>query len=317
MCWPLSSARYRGRVTWTAAALIALSAVLHAGWNYVSKRRSPTMGFFSIAAATAAVLMIPVLVANVELVDDVPGAVWLLLVFTGVAQAVYVHGLAGAYAGGDISLAYPLARALPVLAVAGVGFLLGRGDQIGTLSLIGMVLILIGCVVLPLPHFRRLVWADYRGVVYVMAAVAAIGTTGYTLIDDGALTRLESLIDDVTGQTRVTLFYISLQAGATALGIVGLTVARSVTRRQLRAVIGDRSLLRTGMLTGAVITATYGLALAAMAYVSDVSYVAAFRQLSIPIGAALGIVVAGESRHRPKLIGVAVITFGLVLVGLG
>ena len=304
-------------MTWTAVGLIALSAVLHAGWNYVSKRRSPTMGFFSVAAVTAALLMIPVFAVNLDLVGGVPSAVWLLLVLTGMAQAVYVHGLAGAYAGGDISLAYPLARALPVLAVAGIGFLLGRGDRISTLSIVGMILIMAGCVVLPLPHFRRLVWGDYRGVVYVMAVIAAIGTTGYTLIDDGALTRLELLIDSATSQTRVTLFYVSLQAAATALGIVGLTVARSATRRQFQAVLRDRSLRRTGMLTGLVITATYGLALAAMAYVSDVSYVAAFRQLSIPIGAALGIVVAGEPRHRPKLIGVAVITFGLVLVGLG
>jgi len=275
------------------------------------------MGFFSIAAATAAVMMIPVLVANVDLVAEVPAAVWLLLVFTGAAQAVYVHGLAGAYASGDISLAYPLARALPVLLVAAVGFLLGRGDRIGIVSVVGMVLITIGCVVLPLPRFRRLRLSDYRGAVYVMAVVAAIGTTGYTLIDDGALTRLDSLVDEVTSQTRVTLFYVSLQAAATAIGIVLLTVARSMTRHQLKAVARDQSLRRTGMLTGVVITATYGLALAAMAYVSDVSYVAAFRQLSIPIGAALGIVLSGEPRHGPKLFGVAVVTAGLVLVGLG
>ena len=38
-----------------------------------------------------------------------------------------------------------------------------------------------------------------------------------------------------------------------------------------------------------IITGAYGLVLAAMAYVPNVSYVAAFRQMSIPLGAILGV----------------------------
>lgn len=63
--------------------------------------------------------------------------------------------------------------------------------------------------------------------------------------------------------------------------------------------------------------ATYGLVLAAMAYVSNVSYVAAFRQLSIPIGAVLGLTLQNEPRYRPKLLGIGIVSVGLVLVGIG
>ncbi len=76
-------------------------------------------------------------------------------------------------------------------------------------------------------------------------------------------------------------------------------------------------MLRTGILTGAVIMGTYGLALAAMSFVTNVSYVAAFRQLSIPIGAILGITMQGEPRYIPKLIGVLIISAGLIFVGFG
>ncbi|MDH3293044.1 MAG: hypothetical protein OER95_01830 [Acidimicrobiia bacterium] len=291
-------------MTWTAAVLIAISAVLHAGWNFVSKRRSPTLGFFSIAAVSAAVVMLPVLIAHRHLVADVTPVVWGLLAATGLAQGLYVYGLAGAYESGDISLAYPLARALPVLLVAAVGLALGRGDDIGRLGLTGMVLIAIGCVLMPMVRFQRISLSDYRGVVYRMAIVAA-------------LDRLGGLVDEGLSQTRVTVFYVSLQAIATALGIALVTMARPLSRHQLRGVLADRRLLRTGVLTGMIISATYGLALAAMAYVSDVSYVAAFRQLSIPIGASLGFILQGEPRYRPKLIGIGVVTLGLVLVGLG
>jgi uncharacterized membrane protein len=62
---------------------------------------------------------------------------------------------------------------------------------------------------------------------------------------------------------------------------------------------------------------TYGLVLASMTYVTDVSYVAAFRQLSIPIGALFGIVLLKEQCPAPKLLGILIISIGLILVGIG
>ena len=63
--------------------------------------------------------------------------------------------------------------------------------------------------------------------------------------------------------------------------------------------------------------ATYGLVLASMAYVTNVSYVAAFRQLSIPIGAVLGLTIQREPRYLPKIIGIVIVSVGLILVGVG
>jgi uncharacterized membrane protein len=51
--------------------------------------------------------------------------------------------------------------------------------------------------------------------------------------------------------------------------------------------------------------------------VTNVSYVVAFRQLSIPLGAFVGVFVLKEPRYRPKLVGVLVMFAGLVLVGAG
>jgi len=54
-----------------------------------------------------------------------------------------------------------------------------------------------------------------------------------------------------------------------------------------------------------------------MNYVRNVSYVAAFRQLSIPIGAVLGMALLKEQRYLPKVLGVVTIFVGLVLAGMG
>lgn len=55
----------------------------------------------------------------------------------------------------------------------------------------------------------------------------------------------------------------------------------------------------------------------ALAFVSNVSYLTAFRQLSIPIGTVLGRVLLQEPCPTPRLLGTAIILVGLILVSLG
>jgi uncharacterized membrane protein len=71
------------------------------------------------------------------------------------------------------------------------------------------------------------------------------------------------------------------------------------------------------MAAGILILGTYALVVWAMAYADDVSYVVAFRQISIPMGVALGWYFLGEALHGPKVVGVLTILAGLLLVVLG
>ena len=54
-----------------------------------------------------------------------------------------------------------------------------------------------------------------------------------------------------------------------------------------------------------------------ISYVANINYVAAFRQLSIPLGAIFGMSLLKESRHPPKLVGVSIIFLGLVVAAIG
>lgn len=58
--------------------------------------------------------------------------------------------------------------------------------------------------------------------------------------------------------------------------------------------------------TGLMISGTYDLVLAAMAYVTTISYLAALRELSIPSGAMLGVVFHDEPAHPLKIVGIGV-----------
>ena len=81
-----------------------------------------------------------------------------------------------------------------------------------------------------------------------------------------------------------------------------------------------RQVLRTNkcnaILAGVGIHGTYALVLISMAFVKNVSYVVAFRQLSIPIGVTLGILILREPLYKPKLVGVSIMFIGLMLVAI-
>src|SRR5512137_863078 len=117
-------------MTSTAILLITLSAFAHAFWNLLGKRRNPTAAFFLAASLGALVCLSPVLVWHWQSILHIPGSVWLLLGGAGITQAMYMIGLAGAYRNGDMSVAYPLVRAIPVILIAIVGSLLRLGKPI-------------------------------------------------------------------------------------------------------------------------------------------------------------------------------------------
>ncbi|MPN49957.1 hypothetical protein SDC9_197581 [bioreactor metagenome] len=54
-----------------------------------------------------------------------------------------------------------------------------------------------------------------------------------------------------------------------------------------------------------------------MNFVTNVSYIQAFRQLSLPLGFVAGVMILKERSGAPKLAGVAMIVAGLLLVALG
>jgi len=299
-------------VSATAIILVTLSVFAHAGWNLFSKRQ-PSLAFFLIASATSALTLTPLLWRNHTLWAWTTPETWALVGITGLFQAVYFSGVAGAYRHGDMSLAYPMLRALPVLLITAISFALGRGDEITSLGLVGIITVAAGCMMLPLKSFREIRLRDYLALCCLLALMAAIGTTGYTLVDDEALRQLRAGLPWL-GKTPITLYYISLQTLSTSLWVLLFVLLQPAERERLRR-LWRRGRNRAA-LSGLVITGAYGLVLASMAYVTNVSYVAAFRQMSIPLGALLGIFLLKEPRYPPKLIGVAVVVTGLILVAL-
>ena len=240
---------------------------------------------------------------------------WPFLLLTGFFQALYFSGLAYAYKTGELSVAYPLARSIPSLLVTLVIFLFGQGGATGTLALLGVFLITAGGFLIPLESFREFSVQRYKSVAIVAALVAAVGTTGYSLIDDHtlALIRINSS-GAVNTNTLLAFYYIGLQ-GMTTIFWQGLLVVLDAEERHLIMLKAVHPL--SSIIKGAGIFLTYSLVLISMGYVTNVSYVVAFRQISIPIGLIFGILFLNECICAPKIAAVVLLFTGVVLVGLG
>ncbi|MCP4622928.1 MAG: multidrug DMT transporter permease, partial [bacterium] len=104
-------------MTITATILLIVSAFTHAGWNLISKKEYPTQAFYLLANTIGVICILPLLFVYRDLIYLIPSSVWIFMLISGFFLAVYLATLAGAYRAGDISIAYPLIRSLPVIFV--------------------------------------------------------------------------------------------------------------------------------------------------------------------------------------------------------
>lgn len=301
-------------MTSAAIALLIVSAFIHAVWNMIGKREDPSPRFFLVANTVGVICLSPVVLANLSLPGRFPAAVWLLIGVTGLFQAVYFTGLAGAYRAGHLSVAYPLARSAPVLMVAVVSFLMGKAHQLTALSAAGMVFVAIGSLLLPIERFADWKLRDYFHASTLFALVAAVGTSGYSIVDDSALRVLRETAGLGASRITLTLTYAFFEGVSTSIWLGAFVLLGR--RGAVDSAKPMRHRAASAALAGFGICLAYTIVLLAMTFAKNVSYVVAFRQLSIPIGAVLGITVLREPRNAAKLIGMAVMLAGLVMVAV-
>jgi multidrug transporter EmrE-like cation transporter len=168
-------------------ALLVAAAVLHAGWNILLKTSGDPLRTAERGMVVGAVVLVPAGLAGWLAVGrpPIPGEAWALALASGLIETVYFGLLSGAYARGDLSLVYPIARGTaPVLSVVvGILFL---GERLGPLGAAGVALLLAGILSLQRPWtvLRRSGEMSRRTSEAIWLAVATgISITGYSAVD--------------------------------------------------------------------------------------------------------------------------------------
>ena len=300
-------------MTFFAFLLITGSVLLHALWHFISKSSHPTVVFFIPVSAAVVLTGLPLLLLSGIRPWELPASVLLCVLGGGLFGVLGDIGLSYAYRFADISQAYPMARALPVLLTALVTWLCGFGKPLTAWAAAGMGIIFAGCIWLPLANAEKLNWKAFCNKGMFGIILAAIATTGYTITDSFGIQNLLRHAPEA-GQLCGAGTYSCMREMTLLSGLLIYLVC--FERKSLPALPRELSRIKP-YITGLFASSAYIMILLAMAHVTNVSYVQAFRQLSLPIGVLLGVLVLKEKISIFKLAAIGLILSGLLTVYLG
>ena len=285
-----------------AIGLVLISACTHAGWNLLARQRRSEMAFF-VRMLTMIMIagFLPVVISETT-TRSLPARAWFCLAGSGLCGGLYLFSLAQAYRASEFTVVYPVARALPVLLV-GLGDVL-RGRFLTPTGWLGLTLVVTGCFLTPLYSLHDFAVSRYFQLSVLWMFLAALGTVGYSLFDKVA-SEVVLAGPATAGRYCYVFFFCS---GTVFLSLKWLT---SVGDCKANPVAWKRPVV------GAVcFFSSYWLVLWAYQLSQHASYVVAFRQFSIVIGVVAAFAIYKERGVAVRMIGMVLITVGLILVGL-
>ena len=297
-------------MTFAAFLLIIFSAVLHAGWNLLAKKSTVTLTFYTLICSVCALFWIHIQFwTPLPVWTGMPGEFWLYIILTLSSDMIYCSGLVRAYRM-EMSTVYPMMRSLPLLMTALLTSLMGWGQPLTGVSICGMIVVFCGCMLMPQKDFRSFNLKQYLNRNLLFILVVACGTTGYTVFDSQAMKVIRSASPDVSS-TIVSLTYYSTRGFL--LCCILWPVILSIPGERACLFEYWRSRSKSPLFAGLFATLSYPSVLLAMNYVTNVSFVQAFRQLGLVIGLAAGILILKEKCTATKITGVILIVLGLAL----
>ena len=275
-----------------ALGLVIGAAVIHAGWNALTKRAGDPLAFLWCAGGAGTLFYLPG-VLYVLWGTGFPGAALPFVVATVVLHSAYFVTLGRAYGAGDLSVVYPVARGLGVALVPVLAFAI-FDERLSPLGTLGVALVVLGIFSL---HWRRR-WSAAPllapGTGWALATGVIIA--GYSLVDKAGVTRLHPLA------------YIGLlELGAFLVLVPAVLPRRDALRREWRT--NRPAILVVGILSpGAYLLVLFAFQL------SKVAYVVAGREVSIVLSALIGSLWMREGALGHRLAGAAVVAAGVVCV---
>lgn len=296
-----------------AFLLIVFSACLHASWNLIAKRSAMSVAFYTVLCGIAATLWCHVQFWTPLAMWHLPMIFYIYIAGSVLSDLVYCLGLVRAYRTMEMSTAYPMMRSLPLLFTAAVTSLAGWGAPLTPLALLGMVVVFIGCMIMPMKDFGSFKWSDYLNSRMFFIIIVACGTTGYTIFDSQAQGVLRQIYTHAE-KPIISLSYYSTRGICltTTLLIATLLIRGEYTN--LKNIFRQKQWM--ALAAGACASLTYVTVLLAMNYVTNVSYVQVFRQLGLIFGLLGGVLILKERCSAPKIVGTLLILSGLVLTVL-
>jgi drug/metabolite transporter (DMT)-like permease len=275
-------------VSSAAVALALGAAVLHAGWNVLlAGSRDAQSSTAGLLVWGVALLALPALLTGGVSSDAIP-----FIAGSAVLELAYFVLLARAYAGGELSVIYPIARGSAPVVVLVFGAIALR-ESVSAGAAVGVLAVAAGVVLVGLGAFRFHMDSEsahpHRDLLFGLAIGVVIAS--YTLVDSEAVEHADPIA------------YLTLVVAPCALVYPLVTK----TRPDLSA---------RNALTAA---ATYGAFLMVLAAfrLAPAAPVAAVRETSVVIAALFAAVFLHEAVGVRRLAGALLVAAGVAAIALG
>ncbi|MSP47872.1 MAG: EamA family transporter [Alphaproteobacteria bacterium] len=272
--------------------LILASALIHACWNALIKSDTDRLVTFAVVMGVGTV--IGIFFAPFVAIPRAEAWPWLLT--SVVIHGFYYYFLLQAYAHGDLSYVYPIARGLgPLLVAVFSGALLA--EHLSFREAIGVVLVSVG--IAGVAFGRGLPRGiDFRATAF--AVLTGLTIAGYTVVD-GTGAR-------VSGDPLAYIVWLNILEGPWVMMVAlqrrGWGVVRHLRVHWWRGTVG-----------GIIATLGYGIAIWALS-LGAMAHVAAIRETSVLFATLMGTFLLGESFGRRRIAAAALVVVGLLTMNL-
>ncbi len=272
--------------------LILFSAVIHASWNALVKSDSDRLVTFAVVMGTGSVIGL----LFAPFVEIPRAEAWPWLLASVAIHGFYYYFLLQAYAHGDLSFVYPIARGLgPLLVAVFSGTLLS--EHLTFRDAIGVVLVSVGIAAVAFGHGlpRGL---DIRAAIF--AVLTGLTIAGYTVVD-GTGAR-------VSGDPLAYIVWLNICEGPWVMVV-------ALFQRRGRVVSHLRLHWWRGAVGGIIATVGYGIAIWALS-LGAMAHVAAIRETSVLFATLIGTFLLGETFGRRRIFAAGLVVAGLLTMNL-
>lgn len=293
-----------------AIVLVLSSGFLHAVWNSWAKESEEKLEFILSMQGFIVVLLAPAVIylgLNGARLGFRAPLFWYLTFISGVVHFFYSYFLANAYRYGDISVAYPVSRGFSPFLVALFSYLL-LGETPSALGATGISLIAIGLIVMSKDkgedgENRETGFGGIKKTIQ-FALLTGVAIAAYTLVDGRAVRSFNPI------SFSLGFFFVS----SLLLSLAILNKERKGDKKNPFANISDG--FPHFLWAGGISSLSYLLALYAMR-LSQLAYIASFRNVSILFALLLGGVRLKEAVSASRILGALTLFAGVFLISMG
>jgi drug/metabolite transporter (DMT)-like permease len=287
-----------------AIILVILSALMHAGRNYLTKKATDKQAFVWWYEVVGLLLFTPLFLVYFPAVSLTSITVWIFILASGLLHFVYWVFLTKALETGDLSLVYPIMRSSPALVLLLSILLLN--EEVSPLGVAGILLVALGSYAI---NMQRLSYAELvrplralsRDISIRFACLTLASVAAYSIVDKVAV----SIIHPVVFAYIYPWFSMLLFSGY-------------LRRYKIKGEIKNewRTNRKTILVCGFLSIFGYFLILVAFT-LERVSYIVGLRQLSIVFAVLLGGYALKEKYKRVRFISASIIFMGTFLIAFG